>query len=89
MFAVVLAGVNANDDESVAELLFELLEVGDDVLTVDAAKSPEIEDDHLAAQARDREWLADVEPGVTAGKLRSGDSAGERFVRDGQTCFVG
>jgi hypothetical protein len=46
----VLAGVHADDREGVAELVLEALEIRDDVLAVDAAERPEVEEDDLAAK---------------------------------------
>ena len=79
LLSIVLAGVNTDDDERVSVLFFETGEVRDDLLTVDAAGGPEVQQDDLAAQRFDREGAADVEPGVSAGELRS---LRER-VRDG------
>ena len=47
---VKLAGVNADDNELILIFFFELGQVGKDVMAVDAAERPEIEQDDLAAQ---------------------------------------
>ena len=47
-----LAGVDADDDQLILILFFELGQVGKDVMAVDAAERPEIEQDDLALAAR-------------------------------------
>jgi hypothetical protein len=67
MFSVSFSFSN---DELVRVLRFEPLEIGDDVHTVDAAVSPEIQQHHLAAQARHRERLVGVQPALAAREFR-------------------
>jgi hypothetical protein len=69
LFVLELGRVDADDDELARVLLFEPLEVGDDVHAVDAAVSPEVEQHDLAAQARNRERPVGVEPAAPALKL--------------------
>ena len=58
LFLVVeLGGMHADDDELIGILRFEPFEVGDDVDAVDAAVSPEVEQDDFAAQGGERKRL--------------------------------
>ena len=66
----VLARVNADHDEAVRELALEPFEVGDDVLAIDAALRPEVEQHDLAAQLLEAERLAHVEPRQPGWELR-------------------
>ena len=47
---VELGRMDADDDQLVLVLLLELGQVGEDVVAIDAAERPEIEQDDLAAQ---------------------------------------
>ena len=76
-----LGGVDADDDELVRILLFQLLEVGQDVHAVDAAVRPEIEQHDPPAQfarARAVSVLSQPSPPFSSGartRLRKGDWA--------------
>ena len=50
LLGVELGGVDADDDQLVLVLLLELGEVGQDVVAVDAAERPEVEQDDLALE---------------------------------------
>ena len=65
-----LGRVNADDNEIVAELRFETLEIGDDVDAVDASVGPEIEQDDLALESLEVERLFNVQPVETGGEFR-------------------
>jgi hypothetical protein len=62
LLVVELRGVDACNDVFLRVLLFEPLEVGDDVDAVDAAVSSEVEQHDFAAQLRERERPVGVEP---------------------------
>ena len=81
VFGGVFAGVDADDDQCVAELGFELLQVRDDVLAVDAAEGPEIEEHDLALEVRERQRLLHVEPGDAGGDCGRRLFPGPRFLR--------
>src|SRR5450756_1853903 len=68
----VLARMDADYDQRVSELGLEVLKVGDDVLAVDAAKRPEVEQDGLALEFIQRQWAFHVEPREAAGNGRCG-----------------
>ena len=52
LLTIVLSRMNADDYKLVGELVLKPRQVGDDVLTVDAARGPEIEQHYLTAQVR-------------------------------------
>ena len=66
LLVLELRGVDADDYELVPVLLFEALQVRDDVHAVDAAVSPEVEQHDLAAQRRERERRVRVQPPAPA-----------------------
>jgi len=66
-----LRGMDADDDERVAVLALETLEIGQDVHAVDAAVGPEVEDDDLAVQLGERQRPVGVQPALTARQLGS------------------
>jgi hypothetical protein len=57
-----LGGMNADHDEVVRVFRFEPLEIGDDVDTVDATVSPEIQQHYFASERGERKRLIGVEP---------------------------
>ena len=69
VFIAVLARVHADHGERVSELLFEPLQVGDDVLAVDAPQRPEVEQHHFSAEVGQRERTLNVEPRHPAGEV--------------------
>ena len=70
VFLRVLARVHADDHEAVRELVLETVEVGKDVLAVDAALRPEVQEHQLAPQLREAQGLAHVEPRQARRELR-------------------
>ena len=70
VLAVVLAGMDADHGERVPELGNEAVQVGDNVLAVDATQRPEVENDDLPAQLRHRQRVRDVEPRLSRRKVR-------------------
>ena len=72
----VLAGVDADDGDAVAKFCFKALEVRDDVLAVDAAGGPEIEEDDPPAEVFERERPGHIEPGEPGRERGSGIGAG-------------
>ena len=68
-----LRRVDADHDERVAPLLFEPVEVGDDVEAVDAARRPEIEEHEPAAQGPKRDRRGGVEPGEAGREVGGAD----------------
>ncbi len=62
LLGVELGGVDADHDELVLVFLLELGEVGQDVVAVDAAIRPEVEQDDLAAQLLEADRARRVEP---------------------------
>mgnify|MGYP005838965733 CR=1 FL=1 len=80
VFFGVFAGVDADDEEVVAEFGLEALEVGHDVLAVDAAGCPEIEEDDAATEVVEGEWALDVEPGEALREGWRGLGAGPGFA---------
>ena len=83
-----LAAVDADDDQLVLVLLFELRQVGQHVVAVDAAKRPEIEQHDLAAQLgkRDRTGIdpadASLEAGCAALAVETSAPRGDRRPTD-------
>ncbi len=63
---VELGRVDADDDDLVGVLLFQLGQVGQRVNAVDAAERPEVEDDDLAAQVFELDGAGGVEPAAAA-----------------------
>ena len=61
-FILKFRGVNADHHELICVLLFEFLQIGNDVDTVDAAVSPEVEQDYFAFKCFERERLVGIEP---------------------------
>ena len=55
---VELAGMDTDDHELILIFFFELGQVRQDVMAIDAAKRPEIEQDDLAAQLGERDRAA-------------------------------
>src|ERR1700677_5016008 len=66
---VKLAGMNANNYKFILIFFLELGQIGQDVMAIDAAKGPEIEQDNLAAQLGERD-RAGVDPGNAAAEAR-------------------
>ena len=81
MLGRVLARMDADNHQRVAELRFKLLQVGDDVLAVDAAKRPKIEQHNFALEFRQRQRLLNVEPGHSSGDSGGGVLPCPRFLR--------
>ena len=74
LLVLELRRVNADHDQFVGVLLFQLRQVGHDVDAVDAAERPEVEQDDLALEVfLERERAAGVEPGDAAIEFRSRD----------------
>src|SRR6185437_4359687 len=67
LFVLKLRGVNADHDQLIGVLCFELFEIRNDVDAVDAAVGPEIKQDNFALERGDRERLVSVEPAAAAG----------------------
>ena len=62
---VKLGRMDADDHKLILIFLFELRQVGEDVVAIDAAKGPEIKQDDLAAQLGERD-RAGVDPADAA-----------------------
>lgn len=68
----IFAAMHSNDNNVVGILLFDLPQLRQNVNAVDSAIGPEIEEDHTATQALERERLSTgVNPVETRRKLRS------------------
>ena len=81
VFLVVELGrVDADDDDLVGVLLFEVGKVGQDMHAVDAAVGPEVEQDDLAAHILQGNRPADVEPFRTALEARRRKALGEGIL---------
>ena len=75
-----LGRVDADDDQLAGVLGLQPLELGDDVLAVDAPIGPEIQHDHLAAQFRYAQGTICVEP-VERRELGRSNRPGVRLSR--------
>jgi hypothetical protein len=69
-FVFELGGMDANHHQLVRVLRFELLEIGNDVDAVDAAISPEIQQNDLALECRDRQRFVRIQPATATLDLR-------------------
>ncbi len=74
-FGRELVGMNPDDDQFVDKRAFELPQLREDVVTVDSAGGPEVEQDQLAAQVGQRQ-RSGVEPLQIERELRSSDGTG-------------
>ena len=70
-FGLELGRVHADDDQLVLVLLLELGQVGEDVVAVDAAEGPEIQQHDLPFEVGDLDRLIGVEPRDAAVEVRS------------------
>src|ERR1041385_8437769 len=61
-----LRGMNADHDELIGVLSFELFQIGNDVDAVDAAIGPEIKQHDFAFERGNRERLISVDPAAPA-----------------------
>jgi hypothetical protein len=68
-FGRKLGGVNADHDQFVRECVFEVPQLRDDVVAIDSAVGPKVENDDLAAEVGHRQRLG-VEPLQPGRKLR-------------------
>ena len=82
VFLVVkLRRVAANDDQLVRILLFEILQVGQDMNAVDAAVGPEVDQDDLSPQILQRDFAGRVEPRFSAIKAGSREAVRKRILQ--------
>lgn len=63
--------MDTDDDQLIRKLLFELLQLGKHVQTVDSAEGPEIENHYLAPEVSQAKWSLRVEPFEPLRKLWS------------------
>ena len=69
LLVVELGRVHANDYQLLLIGLLQPRDGGEDVVAVDSAEGPELEDDDLALQVGQLQGPRDVEPLATAGEL--------------------
>ncbi len=71
----VLGAMDADDEELIVEVGFEIPQLRDDVQAVDSAVGPEIENDELASQVGDLQRALGVEPGQPIRELGRTDGS--------------
>src|SRR5262249_25120329 len=72
-----LRRVDADDDDIAGVLALQLPQLRQDMVAVNSAEGPEVEQHQFTAQLGDRERVVGIEPVKARGKLRSVDLAGE------------
>jgi hypothetical protein len=84
LFIFELCGVDTDHHELIRILRFKSLEIGNDVHAVNAAVSPEVEQNNFPLQCCEGQWAIGIQPTAAAGKLRRANS-NAFLLRHGKT----